>query len=119
MVLTDVASFTHVVLTDCEQEVYRLVAQGLINRQIGERLYISRGTVKTDVAPIKEKEKLHMTTRADFITSYHRAVHLTTRWPTPPEKGVGRMTWVAKGERKVARSLARWGTDTWPPLLPC
>lgn len=69
----DVAGFTLAVLTDREREVHRLVAEGLTNSQIGERLYISRGTVKTEVARIKEK--LHVTTRADLITSYHRAVH--------------------------------------------
>src|SRR5207248_2076041 len=58
-------------LTDREQQVYRLVADGLTNREIGERLYIGRSTVKTNVARIKDK--LGVTTRGHLITSYHRS----------------------------------------------
>lgn len=61
-------------LSEREQQVYRLVAEGLSNRAIGERLHISRGTVKTDVARIKEK--LGATTRADLITTYYRSAHV-------------------------------------------
>ncbi len=56
-------------LTHREQEVYQLVALGLSNGMIGERLSISRGTVKTDVARIKDK--LNLTMRSDLITAYH------------------------------------------------
>jgi DNA-binding CsgD family transcriptional regulator len=42
-------------LTPTEVEVVRLLAQGLTNPQIGERLFIGRGTVKTHVAHIFTK----------------------------------------------------------------
>jgi DNA-binding NarL/FixJ family response regulator len=42
-------------LTDRELEVLRLVAAGLSNQQIAERLVIGRGTVKTHVAHILAK----------------------------------------------------------------
>jgi DNA-binding CsgD family transcriptional regulator len=43
------------VLTRREQEVANLVAQGLNNRQIAERLFISRRTVETHVENIRRK----------------------------------------------------------------
>lgn len=42
-------------LTEREQEVAALVAEGLTNREIAECLYISRGTVKRHLAHIFEK----------------------------------------------------------------
>jgi DNA-binding NarL/FixJ family response regulator len=42
-------------LTPTEAEVARLAADGLSNPQIGERMFISRGTVKTHVARIYDK----------------------------------------------------------------
>jgi LuxR family maltose regulon positive regulatory protein len=42
-------------LSERELEVLGLVAQGLSNRQIGERLYITVGTVKTHVHHILGK----------------------------------------------------------------
>jgi DNA-binding CsgD family transcriptional regulator len=42
-------------LTPTELEVARLIAAGLTNPQIGERMFISRGTVKTHVAHIFAK----------------------------------------------------------------
>ena len=46
-------------LTDRELEVLKLVAQGLNNRQIGTRLFISENTVKNHVRNILEKLQLH------------------------------------------------------------
>jgi DNA-binding CsgD family transcriptional regulator len=42
-------------LTPTELDVVRLVAEGLTNPQIGERLFISRGTVKTHLAHVFAK----------------------------------------------------------------
>jgi len=46
-------------LTDREMEVLRLVAQGLNNRDIGTRLFISENTVKNHIRNILEKLHLH------------------------------------------------------------
>ena len=46
-------------LTKREIEVLRLVAQGLNNREIGKRLFISENTVKNHVRNILEKLQLH------------------------------------------------------------
>lgn len=46
-------------LTDREMEVLRLVAEGLNNREIGSRLFISENTVKNHIRNILEKLHLH------------------------------------------------------------
>ena len=46
-------------LTDRELEVLKLVAQGLNNREIAKRLFISENTVKNHVRNILEKLQLH------------------------------------------------------------
>lgn len=42
-------------LTDSELGVIRLAAEGLTNRQIGDRLFISRRTVGTHLAHVFQK----------------------------------------------------------------
>ncbi|TDQ51965.1 response regulator [Actinorugispora endophytica] len=51
-------------LTGRETEVLRLVARGLNNRDIADRLYISDNTVKNHVRNILEKLQLHSRTEA-------------------------------------------------------
>ncbi len=46
-------------LTDRELEVLKLVAQGLNNREVAKRLFISENTVKNHVRNILEKLQLH------------------------------------------------------------
>ena len=50
---TGLALLTH--LTDREREVLEQMAEGLSNAEIGQRLFISEGTVKTHVARILHK----------------------------------------------------------------
>ena len=45
-------------LSEREREVLALLAQGLRNREIGERLYISESTVKTHVRHVLEKLRI-------------------------------------------------------------
>ena len=52
-------------LTPTEARVAELVADGLTNPQIGERMFISRATVKTHLAHIFRKLDLH--SRAELI----------------------------------------------------
>ena len=51
-------------LTPSEQAVVDLVAEGLSNPQIGQRLYVSRRTVQTHLAHVFAK--LHITSRAQL-----------------------------------------------------
>jgi DNA-binding NarL/FixJ family response regulator len=49
-------------LTPTEQQIVELATQGLTNAQIGERMFISRTTVKTHVAHIYAKLGIHSRT---------------------------------------------------------
>lgn len=51
-------------LTPRELEVLRLVASGLTNRAIGDRLFIAEGTAKIHVEHILEKLGVHTRTEA-------------------------------------------------------
>jgi DNA-binding CsgD family transcriptional regulator len=57
-------------LTDREAEVLALVAQGLTNRQIGERLFISGKTVSVHVSNLLAK--LGVAGRAEAVAVAHR-----------------------------------------------
>ncbi|QAY71736.1 helix-turn-helix transcriptional regulator [Xylanimonas protaetiae] len=58
------------VLTDREEEVLSLVAEGLSNRQIGERLFISTKTVSVHVSNLLAK--LGVSGRAEAVDVAHR-----------------------------------------------
>jgi predicted ATPase/class 3 adenylate cyclase/DNA-binding CsgD family transcriptional regulator len=57
-------------LTPTEIEVARLVAEGLTNRQIGERLFVAAGTVKTHLASIFTK--MGISTRSELAAAVTR-----------------------------------------------
>ncbi len=57
-------------LTPTEQHVVNLVVEGLTNPQIGQRLFISRGTVKTHLGHVFAK--LGVTTRAQLAVAVTR-----------------------------------------------
>jgi DNA-binding CsgD family transcriptional regulator len=59
-------------LTDTEWQVVRLVAQGLTNRQVGERLFVSRRTVETHLAHVFQK--LGFSSRAQLAAETGRRV---------------------------------------------
>lgn len=46
-------------MTDREKEICSLMAEGLTNRQIADRLYISEGTVKNYISNIYDKTGIH------------------------------------------------------------
>jgi DNA-binding NarL/FixJ family response regulator len=69
-------------LTPREDEVLRLVAQGLTNHDIAERLEISEATVKFHMSNILAK--LHLENRAQVVAFAHR--HGLAQDPPTPEE---------------------------------
>ena len=59
------------VLTDRERQVLGLVAEGLTNAEIGERLFITPGTAKVHVARLLHK--LGARDRVQLVITAHRA----------------------------------------------
>ncbi len=57
-------------LTDRERSVLSLVAEGLDNREVAGRLYLSEGTVRNHVSAILRKKQLH--NRAQLVSLYFR-----------------------------------------------
>ncbi|WP_322785705.1 helix-turn-helix transcriptional regulator, partial [Cellulosimicrobium cellulans] len=68
--LPGVRRSTTAVLTEREEEVLLLVAQGLTNRQIGERLFISGKTVSVHVSNVLAK--LGASGRAEAVSLAHQ-----------------------------------------------
>ena len=58
-------------LSDREFDVFQLVGQGIINRDIAERLHLSIRTI--EVHPVNIKEKLHLQTAMELV-------RYATRW---------------------------------------
>lgn len=56
-------------LTDRESEILELVAQGLSNQEIGEKLFISPATAKTHLSRIMQKTNCH--SRAQLVVYYN------------------------------------------------
>ncbi|NUO36807.1 MAG: response regulator transcription factor [Dermatophilaceae bacterium] len=59
-------------LTDREQEILALIAEGLTNRQIGERLYLAEKTVKNYVSGLLAKLGFERRTQAAVYGARHR-----------------------------------------------
>ena len=58
------------VLTGREQEVLALVAEGLTNREIGKRLFISEKTASVHLSNLMAK--LNVSSRTEAVTVAHR-----------------------------------------------
>jgi len=74
-------------LTPTERRVVELVADGLTNPQIAERMIIGRATVKTHVSNVLRK--LDLTGRTQLATAYRRRVgeHASARGTEPMVRG--------------------------------
>lgn len=57
-------------LTDREQEICQLVAQGLNNREIADQLFLSEGTIKNHMTRILDKLELRDRTQLAIYTLY-------------------------------------------------
>ena len=69
---TSAASPRAAALTDREQEILTLIAEGLTNRQIGERLYLAEKTVKNYVSGLLAKLGFERRTQAAVYGAQHR-----------------------------------------------
>ena len=67
-------------LSDRELEVFRLVARGLSNSEIGQELYISETTVKTHVTHILQK--LHLRDRVQAVVLAYQTGAFEAETPT-------------------------------------
>ncbi|MBN9186878.1 MAG: response regulator transcription factor, partial [Microbacterium sp.] len=65
-------------LTDRETEVLRLVAHGLTNDEIAQRLFLSRLTAKTHVSRIMQK--LHARDRAQLVVIGYESGLVAPGW---------------------------------------
>jgi NarL family two-component system response regulator LiaR len=61
-------------LTEREQEVLALIAEGLSNREIAQRVFISEKTVKTHVSSILGKLNLDDRTQAAIYALKHGGI---------------------------------------------
>jgi DNA-binding NarL/FixJ family response regulator len=63
-------------LSDREQEVLQLIAQGLTNKDIAAKLFLSEGTVRNYVSSVLGKLHAHDRTQAVIKAAQRRMVKL-------------------------------------------
>jgi DNA-binding NarL/FixJ family response regulator len=77
-------------LTERELEVFRLIARGFSNAEIGRELYISDTTVKTHITHILQKLKLRDRVQAVVLAYQTGLFEADTRRPSSPDESLTR-----------------------------
>ncbi len=77
-------------LTTTELEVVQLVAEGMTNPEIGARLFMSRGTVKTHLSHVYAKLLVGNRTELATLAAAHREPRLSVGDGGPPTRQPGR-----------------------------
>jgi len=72
-------------LSEREREVFRLIARGLSNAEIGQQLYISETTVKTHVTHILQK--LYLRDRVQAVVLAYETGYFDDETPRPDSQG--------------------------------
>jgi DNA-binding NarL/FixJ family response regulator len=72
-------------LSEREREVFRLIARGLSNAEIGQQLYISETTVKTHVTHILQK--LYLRDRVQAVVLAYETGYFDDETPRPHSQG--------------------------------
>ena len=80
----DAARLERLGITPREHEVLRLIAAGLSNREIAERLFVSETTVKTHASRLLDK--LHARRRTEAVQLAKEAGLIRTRRPPPLDR---------------------------------
>ena len=83
-------------LNDSQQEILRLLAEGLSNKEIASRIHLSENTVKTHIQEILRRLEVRNRVQAAVRATKERWVQQA--WPTgrerllrnPPDRGYGR-----------------------------
>jgi DNA-binding NarL/FixJ family response regulator len=77
-------------LSERERDVFRLIARGLSNAEIGQELYISETTVKTHVTHILQKLNLRDRVQAVVLAYQTGVFEAETRRPSSHDEGATR-----------------------------
>lgn len=70
LIMSNKPDMSQYVMSDKEIEIITLIAEGLSNKEIASRLYLSEGTVRNSISVILEK--LHLRSRTQLAIFYYK-----------------------------------------------
>ncbi len=88
-----------------QERPFDLIAEGLTNRQIGERMYLAEKTVKNYVSNVLAK--LGMSRRAEAAAYAARLAERRRRRVAPSKRGPTSALWAPRRKRPAGHSLTR------------